>query len=97
MSIAKEHFRQFFHIVDFAYRRNRVRSMMGTHQKRLRLIIRYTANAHRTGHFLYILVEFRAKRRIFDIVDGAVKAAFPVDYHSSALRAQMGMVINAKK
>ncbi len=97
MPVFKQHPGQLVHIVDLAYGCDRISSMVGTNQQRLRFIIRNTADSHSSGHLLDVFIKFGPKRRIFNIVDCTVKTAFPIHDHAASLRPKMRMVINSEK
>ena len=84
---------QLLHIIDLSDRGDRVGAVMGTDNERLRLVIRNAADPHIPGHLIQILFKFGPKRRTFDIVNGAVKAAVSVDHQTSSSGSEVGMIV----
>ena len=84
---------QCIRIVDLSYRCQCIGSMMGTHDQRLRFIIRDTADTHITFHFVGILVKFGTERCALNIVDRPVEAVLSEYHHAGTTRAQMGMIV----
>ena len=75
-----------------------VGAMVRADNQRLGLIVRNTAYSQRAVHLVYVLVKFRAKRRIFDIMDCPVKTLLLIiQRHTGPSGPQMGMIIRPKK
>ena len=88
----------FVHIVDLSHGHDRIGSMVGTHQKGLGLVVRDTADPHISLHLVHVLVEFRPKGRILNIVNRPVESPFfTVNSHSRTPRPQMGMIVRTEK
>jgi hypothetical protein len=66
-------------------------------KERLIVIIADDADAAAGMHEREILVELGPKMVVLDIMDGADEPVRPVNRHSAPLRAQMRVVIRAKK
>ena len=59
-------------------------AQVGAHDQRLRLVIRYAADAQVALHVVDIPLELGAEGRVLDVVDGALKAALPMYHHAAA-------------
>ena len=78
MSRIKNILNDLIHIIDLTYRCNCIRSMMRTHDQRLWLIIRNTANSHISFHFLHIFVKLCTKWGVLDIMDRTIESILSV-------------------
>ena len=92
-----DHADQSCHIINFADRRDRVSSMMRTHDQRLRFHVGDTADAQVPLHFMDIAVKFGAERRIFNVVDGPIEPLFSINRHAASSGSQMRMIVRTEK
>ena len=96
-ALRKCFFDQLFEIVDAPDGRDGKVAEVRTHQQRLRLAVRNAPDADVSLHLVKIAFEFGAEGGIFDVMDGAVEPAFPVDRHAPAPCAEVRMVIRSEK
>ena len=81
-------------VVDFAHGDNGVGAVVRAHNQGLGLIIRDAANAQATLHAGHIFVKLRPERRVFNVVNGPVKALFPVIHsHARPAGAQVRVIV----
>ena len=98
MSGRKQLLHNAFQIIDLAHCHDGIGSVVGTHQKRLRFIVRNTADSQISFHLIYIFVKLGTKGRILNVVNRSVKSLLLTVYsHSRTPRTQVGMVIRSEK
>ena len=88
---------QLIHVIDLADSGDSVCSVMGPYNQRLCFKIRNAADAQVALHVMDIIVKLGTERRVFNVVDGTVKAVFSIHRQSGPAGSQMGMVIRAEK
>ncbi len=91
-------FHQGFRIVDHTHRSQCEHPQMGADQQRLRVSIGNAADPNGAPHFAEICLKFCAERRILNVVDLPLKAAFLiVEHQTGTAGAQMRMIIRSKE
>ena len=89
---------QLVGVIDDADRGDGERPVLAAHQKRLRIGVADAPDTARAVKALEVLVEARAERRVLDGVNFFLKPARPLaEHHARSTRAQMRMVVDAKK
>ena len=96
--VGKIRFYKLIGIVDYTNRAYGIQPQMGAHQQRLRVCIAYAAHANMPLKLAQVAFELSAEGGVFNIMNLADESVFaPVDHHSAAACAQMGMVVRAEK
>ena len=96
-SLVKAELGKIINVVNSTDRGYRKVAEMRADDERLRLAVGYTADAEIALHFLDVMLELGAERRVFDIVYRALKAVFAVYGETSAAGSEVRMVVSPEK
>ena len=88
---------QLLDVGDQPHRHERVGAQARGHDQRLGVGIRNDAQPAIAVEFGVVRLELRPKRRVLDVMDGALEDAAVQDGHAPAVRTQVRMVIRAEK
>ena len=96
MSVLKENIHNLGGIIDLSHGGDRIGSVMGTNDQRLRFIIRDTADTEIPFHLYDVFFEFRPEICRLYIMDGTVEAALAVvNRHAGTPCSQVRMIIRS--